>query len=291
MAKRLVWWGLLALALGVGLGFALPMTRYPVLGYLCDEPLYDGRPTTFWVAALQDDDPEIRRRAALMLGEVAAGNESPTAEMQRPHVIAALVGALGDSDGFVRKCAATSFLMYPKETMMPVDRSNVEYLSAALRDEEVVVRRAAARGLWQAGAAAREARGVTALTEALSDQDEFVRAYAARALARIGSDAKAAVPRLLQVLRSDEDRDVRKLAAKSLGLIGPTAIGPLLPDAVEALTASLKGEPPGLREYAARSLGQLGSVQAIPALRMSAQDRDDRVRRSAVDALKLLETR
>jgi HEAT repeat protein len=291
MAKRLVLWGILALALGTGITFALPATRYPVLGYLRDEPLYDGRPTTFWVAALKDDEPKERRQAALMLGEVGAGKESPTAETKRPLVIAALVAALGDSDGFVRKCAATSLLMYPKETTVAGDRSNIECLLGALRDDEVVVRRAAARGLWQAGAAAKEAQGVTALTESLSDQDDFVRAYAARALARIGPDAEAAVPRLLQSLRNDEDRDVRKLAAKTLGLIGPKAIGPLLPDVVEALSAALKGDPPGLREYAARSLGQLGGVQAVPALRQAVQDRDDRVRASAVEALKLLESR
>jgi HEAT repeat protein len=290
MKRRLVFWGGLGLALGLGIAFALPATRYPILGFLGDETLYDGRPTRYWIAALKEDKPEGRRRAALNLGDVGVGKDSAPDDPECRRVVAALVEALGDSDGFVRKCAATSFLMYPKEAPVPQDRSSVESLTGALGDDEVAVRRAAARALWQAGAAAKEADGVARLTKAVEDKDDFVRAYACRALARIGPDAEAAVPTLLVRLRQDEERDVRKLAAKTLGLIGAKAIGPLLSETVQALTDALKEEPAGLREYAARSLGQLGDKSALPALRKAARDPNGQVRASAAEALKLLES-
>src|SRR5262249_39333432 len=148
--------------------------------------------------------------------------------------------------------------LYPRDTPVPTDGAVIECLLGALRDEEVAVRRAAIRALWQVGPAAKEPSSVARLTEALQDSDANVRAFAARALARVGPDAGAAVPTLLARLRADEDRDVRKLAAKALGLIGAKAVGTSLPDVVDALIGALKQEPPGLRDYAARALGQLG---------------------------------
>jgi HEAT repeat protein len=289
MIKRLAVVGAVLLILGIDIALAVPATRYPLLAFLQNERLYHGRPLGYWLGALKDSDPEMRRRAALNLGDLGLCKQPGQIDAECSQVIAALIETLGDADGFVRKCAATSFLMYPRETPVPQDSASIARLTTALDDAEVAVRQAGVRGLWQAGAAAKERAGVARLTAALADKDEFVRAYASRALARIGPDAKDAVPALLERLRQDEERDDRKLAAKAMGSIGAESIGPLLPDTVAALIDALKNDARGLREYSARSLGQLGAKEAIPALKKILKDRDEHVAAAAAEAVKLLE--
>src|SRR5438132_1353957 len=116
MRRRLVLWGSLGLALLLGSVFAVPATRYPILGFLGVQQLYHGRPIDYWIAALKADDPELRRQAALTLGDAGVYKDSSPDGQQCQRVIAALIAALGDSDGFVRKCAATSLLMFPRDT-------------------------------------------------------------------------------------------------------------------------------------------------------------------------------
>src|SRR2546423_74476 len=67
--KRLGLCAAIVLVLAVGLAFVLPASRYRILAYLHDEPLYDGRPLDYWVAALKDPEPPARREAALTLSE------------------------------------------------------------------------------------------------------------------------------------------------------------------------------------------------------------------------------
>lgn len=288
MLRRLIFGSVLMLVLVIGMAFAVPASRYPLLGWIRGERLFEGRPLSYWLSALKDDDANTRRQAALVLGDVCKDASQDDADCGR--AIPALLETLGDGDGFVRKCAATSFILSPRDAAVPQDQATIQYLTVALADREVTVRQAAVRALWQAGAVAKEANGVTRLRDALRDKDEFVRMYAARALARIGPDAKDAVPTLLQRLRQDEERDVRKLSAKTLGLIGARAIGPQLPETVQVLSAALKDDYPGLREYAARSLGQLGAREAIAALQEITHDKDEQVRSAAVEAIQRLES-
>jgi HEAT repeat protein len=287
MRKRLLGLGLLLLA-GLGVAFALPASRYQLLAFIRHERLYNGRPLAFWVAAMKDDDSSARRQAALILGEADVCTDRPAGDADCRLAITALVSGLADRDGFVRKCAATSFLLYPRETAVPTDVASITGLTGALRDQEAAVRKAAVRALWQAGKPAKEGDGVARLTVALTDKDDFVRMYAARALAKLGPDAQAAVPALIERLRLDEERDVRKLSGKALGLIGAKAIGPHLSEAAAALIEGLKGEPAEFREYSARALGQLGAKEALPALRQATKDSDESVRGAAEEALKVL---
>jgi HEAT repeat protein len=64
---------------------------------------------------------------------------------------------------------------------------------------------------------------VPTLAEALADEDMFVRRDAARALAKFGPSAKPAVPALRERLR-DQEPSVRKAAAKALEQIDPAAV-------------------------------------------------------------------
>jgi HEAT repeat protein len=287
----------LVIVVGLGTVFAIPAVRYPVLAYLQNERLYSGRPVSYWIAALKDSDANVRKEAALTLGEYDivkehSGKEDPLCRL----VVFGLVETIGDQDGAVRKAAATSYLLYPRDSPVPADGPTITRLNGVLRDPEVVVRKAAARALWQAGPAAKQGDGVARLTEALADKDDIVRQYAARALGMIGPEAKPAVPALLERLKKDEERDVREHAAKALGLIGAQAIGPLLlPEIVVALIKGLTDEAGDVRENSARALGQLNAKEAISHLEELLQDRRStedryrlRARTAAAEALQRL---
>src|SRR5437870_5654595 len=55
----------------------IPSSRSVVLGYVTNEPGYDNRPAGYWVLALKDPDPEVRRNAAFCLGQI--GSSYPAA--------------------------------------------------------------------------------------------------------------------------------------------------------------------------------------------------------------------
>ena len=63
--KRVGWGLVILFALGAGIAFALPATRYRILAVVTGEPLYNGRPVAFWQAALKDGDTAVRREAAV----------------------------------------------------------------------------------------------------------------------------------------------------------------------------------------------------------------------------------
>ncbi len=244
MKKRAAVWSALVLGIGLTSVLAVPVTRYRILAYLRNEPLIDGRPLDYWVAALKNDDAGVRRQAALNLGETTVCKERSKDAKDDPceHVVGALVQTLGDSDGFVRKCGAVSFLLTPRTVSVPAAAVKLPALGEALKDPEVVVRKAAARAFWQVAPPPSEA--VARLADALVDSDDFVRAYATRALARIGPDAGAAVPALLLRLQKDDEVDIRKLAGKALGLIGAPAIAAQLPATVKASKLGSQANPP-----------------------------------------------
>jgi len=278
----------LALILATGVIFAIPAARFRLLALLTHEPLYNGRPVSYWLTALEAGDADERREAALTLAEPELVKTCSADQDICRRVIGGLVATLSDSDVFVRKCAATSLLSYPRETPIPGGAAVVDKLLAALDDAEVTVRKAAARSLWQLGEAAGQGDGVARLTGALLDKDDFVREYAARTLGRIGPDAKTAAPALLDRLAQDEERDVREHAAKSLGLIGPKALGPLLEKTIAALTKGLQDPAADVRENSARSLGQLGARGSVDALKRIRADPEVRVRTAVNYALRVL---
>jgi len=152
--------------------------------------------------------------------------------------------------------------------------SDVATLTKQLKSSDPEMRRAAAKGLSEAGPDAKTA--ITALTSALSDKDLFVRRFAAQALGEIGPDAKSAVKPLTDALK-DPKKEVAEAAATALGKIG----------AVEPLTALVRDSKRelGPRRRAIEALGMMKSdaKSAVPALTGALKDKDLRI--EAADAL------
>ena len=138
---------------------------------------------------------------------------------------------------------------------------------------------------------------VTNLIPLLSDKDEFVRREAAYALGKTHSNN--AVGPLIDRLLTDKEDAVRGAAAVALGEISDvTAVAALA--AVVSSQAGVAGSKknqkskkeknPFVLRAAARSLGQIGSPGAVPALIAVLQDEkaDDDVRRESAAALGLI---
>jgi HEAT repeat protein len=95
----------------------------------------------------------------------------------------------------------------------------VDALVAGLVDQEVEIRRLAARGLSELGPDAREA--VPSIIKALSDKDDQVRAGAAAALGN-GGPIAIEIPALIEALK-DPAPPVQFSAVKAAGRMGPAA--------------------------------------------------------------------
>jgi HEAT repeat protein len=89
-------------------------------------PLAGGKPVSHWVAALQDREPKMRKKAATKLGNVGAAD---------PAAVPALVGALKDPDAGVRAEAALALLRIGRHAA-----GGVEALRQAQQDRSPVVR-------------------------------------------------------------------------------------------------------------------------------------------------------
>jgi HEAT repeat protein len=100
------------------------------------------------------------------------------------------------------------------------------------------------------------ARAVPALERILARRSTVFKIEAARAIGQFGPDARRALPTLIKTL-STGDKLVRRAVADSLAQLGP--------DVVPVLTDSLGSATPGLREGAARALGEMGEL-ARPAV-------------------------
>jgi len=219
------------------------------------------------VEALRDDEPRVRARVALALGQMGSAARE---------AVAALGELLNDADPRVRAGAATALGKIGLDA-----RTTIPELTKRLKDPVVPVRYLAAVALGQMGSAAQEAVPPLTIVQA-TDTDSGVRVEAASALEAIdppfpvvlhaltapdpgrrlwavsvllalGPKAWVAVPNLVVVLERDEAAKVRAAAAVALGKIGPEAssAGPVL---IEAL----KDRESRVRMAAALALGLLG---------------------------------
>jgi beta-lactamase regulating signal transducer with metallopeptidase domain len=153
-----------------------------------------------------------------------------------PRVIAALGGALKDTDVEVRQQAAHSLGQMR-------DPAAVDALIPALQDTDVEVRQNVVFALGQL----RDVRAIPGLTIALKDTNEEVRERAAFALAQL-RDPRAIDP--LLIAARDANPDVRRQALFAIGQIDATR-------GKDAAIEALKDKDAEVRRMAAHLLGRL----------------------------------
>src|SRR5262249_42256493 len=154
MRKRLLkWCGALLLA-GVAIALLFPQSRYGLIGLMRDERFEEGCPTSYWIHALKDPDPEVRMQAATCLARIGPG---------AAEAAPALVLALDDEVALMRAKAA--FALFK---MGARNKDALPKLIVLLKDDNPLTRLNASMALLKFGPEGSAA--VTALIEAVRDQ-------------------------------------------------------------------------------------------------------------------------
>jgi HEAT repeat protein len=131
---------------------------------------YQGLPSRYWIRALGDASPLVRRLAAHALGEIGPG--APRA------AVTALARTLGDGTSFVRVWAAAALAKVD-----PLNPHVAGVLAHATTDDAAFVRSLSAWHLGRIGPRLPGVQGVVPCVQALlADPDPSVRAEAAVAL-------------------------------------------------------------------------------------------------------------
>jgi hypothetical protein len=150
--------------------------------------------------------------------------------------------------------------------------SNLQEVAAALGDNDVAVREAAAWALTQMGD--QSSRAIPNLIRALDDSDPVVRGLAALALRNGGKTSQPALGKLVEKLK-DENPNVRLMAAQGIERQGKAAIV-VLPALIEAcqveneqvhVLRSLAGALGAIGPEASSALPTLKKLQAHPRIR------------------------
>ncbi len=178
--------------------------------------------------------------------------------------VAALVGALKDSDPGVRAAAAHALGNLE-------DRGAANALAGVLNDSDASVRRAATMAL----AEMEDRRAIPGLEKMLTDPDADVRQEAANHFDEF--DLTEAPAGLLAALK-DSDADVRHEAAHAVGHIGDAR-------AVPQLKALLNDPNREVRSAAVEALEEIGDPASVQALMDALKSTDPEVRKSAAEAL------
>lgn len=208
------------------------------------EPFY-----SFFLEAVHDSDPALRRAAIRALGWVAEARSIP--------VLIPLI----TSD-----CRDEVF-----STLVAIGKEKIDPLLSDLSSEEDCVREVIASVLGKIG----NAKALPTLQKLLQDPNGHVRQTAAAALGEI-RDSRA-IPALLAML-ADIYPNVQEGAVKAL-----MAMKEALPRST--LLHYLRHETPALRCNAAFLLGQVKEENAISALVFLLNDPERPVRKEAVEAL------
>lgn len=214
------------------------------------------------------DESEVIRKIASFSNdsvEVRRNAVASLVKMGSP-AVEHLTAALGDEDDLVRWHAA--------ETLGKIgDERAVDPLISMLKDENSSISRSAVKALADIGGPA-----VAPLIAALQDEDPLVRWNANEALTAIGDTA---VEPLILALKYN-DLQVRRNAAKALSHIRDKR-------AVTPFINALKDEDGIVRWNAAKALGEMGDERAVAPLTSLLQDDNMLVREVAAEAIEAIE--
>jgi HEAT repeat protein len=242
-----------------------------------DEPSFNGRSLSEWLAILKDDPLVRKRKAALVaLGQMISGSE----ESQKKAIPGIAKAMKVDGTAGVRAQAATLLGQQPLEAAPLV----LGDLAEALRSEkDSEVRKELAIGVGKFGRLSGSA--VLPLVEVLKDPAAPTRAAAADALGKIGKEARKAAPYVVP-LAKDADRSVRAAAVFALGRLDPDDSETVCETLVELLEKeSAKTGPARDGEMIAASIVSLGllgerSTDAVKAIAKHLADPDAELRRT-----------
>lgn len=200
-------------------------------------------------AGLQSADVKVRRTT---LGSLFHSDLSDS-------LVQEMLALLRDADGEVRAMAATAVGNHG-EAALPGVPALINQLQG---DRHKEARETAARALGRIGKAVKTNRdAVPPLREAAAkDADPVTRVVALGALAMMEQDVPGQVAALRQYLHHAEPL-VRMKACHALGMLGPVAKA-AAPEIVRVLEQETD---PHRRGYIARSLGNTGDPQSLPAL-------------------------
>ncbi len=216
-----------------------------------------------------------------------------------PEALDDLIEASADPDERVREAAIHGLARFDD----PAARATL--LAAAAHPSD----RARAAAMRALGQGVPDARTLPALLGGLADRSAWVRYYACQALGRLGDLADAGAADAVIALLGDPAGQVRIAAVEALGHLPSDAARRVLRDAAASLEPEIQraalraigvarvadGLPMVLRAVSASdaltrlvavsSLTAFDDPGALDALRLAADDRDDRVRGAALDAL------
>lgn len=252
------------------------------------------------VKALEDEDEDVRRGAAWALAEIGEEaipslNKALEQEGVREIVSEIMVRMKAGEESRSREVEET-FAREEEVFLSPVELEEIslesegpvaeEESAAALavsevlekmgwkpEDEEEKADYFIARRQWDKVTEMGEL-AVDSLIQALGDEDGEVRGRAAWALGVIGS-ARAVEPLVMAL--EDTVRDVRVKAAGALKKIGSIC--------TDSLVRALREGGDELRKEAARVLGDIKDLRAIPFLVEALRDPEEKVRGRAANAL------
>jgi len=186
-------------------------------------------------ALKREEDPELRRRAAIGLG-LCGKSEAAVTALRR---------AADDKSAGVRRAALTALARIDGEQAVPM-------VAAQVRDPDLATRLAATEALGLS----KRAEAVPLLLIAAQDKEAPVRAMAVAALAGIPS--RESLGAILKATR-DRDREVRMAAVRVLARLHG--------EAVYAALVGLVGDPDRRIQSLATNALHLGKVQHVDELK------------------------
>jgi HEAT repeat protein len=131
-------------------------------------------------------------------------------------------------------------------------------------------------------------KALPALVKATGDENRGVREDSAYALGYIGGNrGKPEIIRVLKKMVPDENPGVRRAAVRSLFR---ASVKPVPDDVIDTLAGALDDEHWSVRKAAAQALGHAGeqAKSTVPLLQKLLKDPEERVRKAAGNALKLI---
>jgi HEAT repeat protein len=207
-------------------------------------------------AALQDQDSEVRQKAAFALGQIGYG-----------HTVNVLLTVLRDQEPLVRRSAVTALWKIG-------DEYAIDILLIALQDQDLNVRTRAIHGLGKIGSR----YAMDALLRVLQHQKPSVRSNAAKALGQVNDENSLDG---LFIALQDEDPFVRWSAIEALGQVSSEHSE----QAVDALIAAFQNQESELQWSIVGALGQIGCKHAITGLLRASHDQDSDVCEKASESL------